>query len=129
MKSHPDPAATHTVVLQALLVFALLSFLLHFAWEILQVPLFARMPVVSHWLTTVVCLKATHGDVTLQCLRRAGGAPLQTYEGREDIHLGLAVRLPLAGGMERGRAAGPLPEAGGRPPRPDALSYSAHLAV
>ena len=63
MKSDPDPAATHMVVLQALLVFALLSFLFHFAWEILQAPLFARMPVMSHWQATLVCLKATFGDV------------------------------------------------------------------
>lgn len=53
MKSHPYPAATHTIVLQALLVFALLSFLFHFAWKILQAPLFARMPEMTigrqHW--------------------------------------------------------------------------------
>lgn len=46
-----------------LAVFALFSFLFHFAWEILQAPLFAKMPVTGHWQATLICLKATLGDV------------------------------------------------------------------
>ena len=48
---------------ETLLVFSLLSFVFHFTWEILQAPLFARMPTMSHWQATLVCLKATIGDV------------------------------------------------------------------
>lgn len=33
------------------------------------------------------------------------------------------------GGMQRGRVAGPLAEAGGRPPSKMVLSYSTHLAL
>lgn len=39
------------------------SFLLHFAWEILQTPLYAGMPQAPHLAGTIVCLKATLGDV------------------------------------------------------------------
>lgn len=74
MKSDRLPAATHTAVLQALLVFALLTFLFHFAWEILQAPLFARMPVMTHWQATLVCLKATFGDVGIALASFAAGA-------------------------------------------------------
>lgn len=77
MKSDRYPAATHTVVLQALLVFALLTFLFHFAWEILQAPLFARMPEMSHWQATLVCLKATLGDVGIALASFAVGAVLE----------------------------------------------------
>ena len=76
MKSDRLPAATHTEMLEALLVFALLTFLFHFAWEILQAPLFARMPVMSHWQATLVCLKATFGDVGFALAGFAVGAVL-----------------------------------------------------
>ena len=49
--------------LETLLMFSLLTFVFHFSWEILQAPLFARMPTMSHWQATLVCLKATFGDV------------------------------------------------------------------
>ncbi len=49
--------------LTALAVFGLFTFLFHFAWEVLQAPLFARMPETSHWRATLTCLKATFGDV------------------------------------------------------------------
>lgn len=53
----------YVAYLHTLLIFALFTFLFHFAWEILQAPLFARMPEISHWQATLVCLKATLGDV------------------------------------------------------------------
>lgn len=49
--------------IQIILVFALFTFLFHFAWEILQTPLFAKMSGASHWQATLVCLQATFGDV------------------------------------------------------------------
>jgi len=52
-----------TSIGRTLAVFALFSFLFHFAWEILQAPLFAKMPVASHWQATLICLKATLGDI------------------------------------------------------------------
>lgn len=74
MKSDRLPPATHTAVLQALLVFAVFTFLFHFVWEILQAPLFARMPVMGHWQATLVCLKATFGDVGIALACFVAGA-------------------------------------------------------
>lgn len=50
-------------VVRTIGIFALFSFVFHFAWEILQVPLFMKMPAASHWQGTLICLKATFGDV------------------------------------------------------------------
>ena len=74
MKSGTSFAVADTALLQALLVFPLFSFLFHFAWEILQAPLFDRMPVMSHWQATLVCLKATVGDVGIALASFAVGA-------------------------------------------------------
>ena len=41
------------------------SFLLHFAWEILQAPLFSSLDDVAHWAGIKTCLWATFGDVGL----------------------------------------------------------------
>ena len=60
--------------LRTLLAFALVTFLFHFAWEILQAPLFADMPVFSHWEAALVCLKATLGDVGIALASFAVGA-------------------------------------------------------
>jgi len=45
--------------------FLLLSFLGHFAWEILQAPLFASMSNTDHFLGIAICLKATFGDLAI----------------------------------------------------------------
>lgn len=39
------------------------SFLLHFVWEFLQVPMFDGMAEMSHWEAVKLCLSATVGDV------------------------------------------------------------------
>jgi hypothetical protein len=52
-----------TARVRILAIFILFTFLFHFSWEILQTPLFARMPVMSHWQATLVCLRATIGDI------------------------------------------------------------------
>ncbi len=59
---------------EAIVVFAVLTFLFHFAWEILQAPLFAKMHTISHWLATLVCLKATFGDVGIALASFTAGA-------------------------------------------------------
>ena len=65
----------------ALLVFALLTFVFHFSWEILQAPLFARIPTMSHWQATLVCLKAAIGDVGI-ALAGFATAALGDRDGR-----------------------------------------------
>ncbi len=42
-----------------------LSFLGHFAWEILQAPLFASMRNTDHFLGIAICLQATFGDLAI----------------------------------------------------------------
>jgi len=64
--ANPSEDAGHiplTARLRILVIFILFTFLLHFSWEILQAPLFALMPVMSQWQATLVCLKATFGDI------------------------------------------------------------------
>ena len=51
--------------LNILAVFSLFSFLFHFAWEILQGPLFAGMSDARHAAATLICLQATLGDVAI----------------------------------------------------------------
>ena len=53
----------------------MLSFPLHFTWEILQAPLFASMSGASHLVGIRICLQATLGDVATWRLRwsRSGG--------------------------------------------------------
>lgn len=58
----------------AIAIFAVFTFVFHFAWEILQVPLFARMPVTSHWQSTLICLKGTLGDVVIALASFAAAA-------------------------------------------------------
>jgi hypothetical protein len=42
---------------------ALFSFLLHFVWEFLQVPLYAGLADMPHWDAVKLCVRATLGDV------------------------------------------------------------------
>ena len=44
---------------------AMFAFLLHFAWEMLQVPAYRAMPDARHWDAVQTCLRATVGDVVL----------------------------------------------------------------
>ncbi len=41
----------------------ILSFLGHFAWEILQAPLFASLSETDHFIGIATCLRATIGDL------------------------------------------------------------------
>lgn len=65
-----------TARVRILAIFILFTFLFHFSWEILQTPLFARMPVMSHWQATLVCLKATFGDIGIALAAFSAGALL-----------------------------------------------------
>ena len=51
---------------------ALFAFLLHFVWEMLQVPGFAGMAEADHWDATLFCLRATLGDVLILWVAYAG---------------------------------------------------------
>lgn len=42
-----------------------LSFLGHFAWEILQAPLFSSLAQVDHFVAIRICLQATLGDLVI----------------------------------------------------------------
>ena len=46
-------------------VLAMYAFLGHFVWEMLQTPFFTDMPNMAHWPATLMCLKATIGDVAI----------------------------------------------------------------
>lgn len=61
-------------VIAVLAPFGLFAFLLNFVWEMLQTPLFARMPQLPHWPMTVICLQATIGDVGIAIVAFAVGA-------------------------------------------------------
>jgi hypothetical protein len=43
----------------------ILSFLGHFAWELLQAPLFESMGAVDHFKGILICLRATFGDLAI----------------------------------------------------------------
>ena len=58
-------ASYRPTTLNILAVFSLFSFLFHFAWEILQGPLFAGMSDARHAAATLICLQATLGDVAI----------------------------------------------------------------
>ena len=42
-----------------------LSFVAHFAWEILQAPLFASLSKTDHFVGIAICLQATLGDLVI----------------------------------------------------------------
>ncbi len=44
------------------------AFLLHFPWEMLQVPLYAQLPDTTHWQGIRTCLSATIGDAAIALL-------------------------------------------------------------
>ncbi|HSM39447.1 MAG TPA: hypothetical protein VK862_01750 [Afifellaceae bacterium] len=39
------------------------SFAFHFVWEALQVPTYSGMAEMAHWSATLLCARATVGDV------------------------------------------------------------------
>ena len=59
---------------ELLLVFSVFTFVFQFAWEVLQTPFYLRMPGMSHWAATLVCLKATIGDVGIALAAFAAGS-------------------------------------------------------
>jgi hypothetical protein len=61
----------------ALAAFAGFSFLLHFAWEMLQSTLYAGLPAAPHAAAVWVCTRATVGDVVLALVAYASAAAAQ----------------------------------------------------
>lgn len=92
---------------------AFFSFLLHFVWEMWQVPFFAAMPSTSHWSGVAICTQATFGDAAMAVfalwvaalprrLRRWFFAP-----SRSEVALYLGTGLALTVAFEW-LATGPL---------------------
>lgn len=67
------------------------AFLLHFAWEILQVPFFEDMKEAEHWRATLFCLRATVGDVAVTL----GAYGIVTLAARDRQWIGRPTALPL----------------------------------
>lgn len=86
-------------------VLACFSFLLHFLWEMLQVPLYAEMACMAHWSGIVVCAKATGGDVLIALAAYATAAAfMHTWHWRASrahvatyVAVGVAVTVVLEG--------------------------------
>ncbi len=56
------------------LPFVLFAFLLHFAWEMLQAPLWVGMAEMPHWQAARACTVATLGDVIIALVAFWAGA-------------------------------------------------------
>lgn len=56
---------------------AFFSFLLHFVWEMWQVPFFAGMPTTSHWSGVGICTQATFGDAAMAVAAFSGAATIR----------------------------------------------------
>ena len=58
---------------EMVLVFGLFTFLFQFAWEVLQLPFYKEMAAMNHWEGTLVCLRATGGDLMIALAAFAAG--------------------------------------------------------
>jgi hypothetical protein len=72
--------------------FALFAFLLNFAWEMLQFPLFAGMARAPHAAATAACLRATLGDVAITLVACGAGA----VAARSQQWIIVSARTPAA---------------------------------
>ncbi len=54
--------------------FVMLSFLVHFVWEFLQVPFYASLDESGHWVGILICTRATVGDVGIALVAFWGAA-------------------------------------------------------
>lgn len=92
---------------------AFFSFLLHFVWEMWQVPFFADMPSTAHWSGVAICTRATLGDSLMAVAAFwAGSAPRRTRwwflsARRRELWLYLGTGLALTVAFEW-LATGPL---------------------
>lgn len=99
-----QPRRTSRIVEAPELNIAFFSFLLHFVWEMWQVPFFADMPSTAHWSGVAICTRATLGDSVMAVAALwAGGAPrrnrrwLLTPRWREvGLYLGTGLVLTVA---------------------------------
>ena len=76
------------------------AYLLNSPWEFLQVPLFERMPLTSHWDGVKACTAAAVGDSAISLAAKTGIArdPKPRARCEVDQH-----RQPLGGGVEINR--------------------------
>lgn len=92
---------------------AFFSFLLHFVWEMWQVPFFAEMPSTAHWSGVSICTRATLGDSAMAVVAFwAGSAPRRTRSWflaprRRELWFYLGTGLALTVAFEC-LATGPL---------------------
>ena len=70
-RARPDLTAPRLRPWQPWAALAGFAFLLHFVWEILQVPAYAEMPSARHWDAIRTCTVATLGDVVLMLVSYA----------------------------------------------------------
>ena len=70
-RAHSDLPAPRLRPWQPWAALAGFAFLLHFVWEILQVPAYAEMPSAPHWDAIRTCTVATLGDVVLMLVSYA----------------------------------------------------------
>lgn len=57
---------------------ALFSFLLHFVWEMWQIPLYEGMLEISHWEGVAFCTRAAAGDVLIALVAFWGAAAVSS---------------------------------------------------
>ena len=62
---------------EPLLVLAAFGFLLHFVWEFLQIPLYARMPQLPHLQGVILCGRAAVGDTLILAVAWFAGVLVQ----------------------------------------------------
>lgn len=83
---------------------AFFSFLLHFVWEMWQVPFFAGMPSTSHWSGVGICTQATFGDSAMAVTAFWGAAALRRSRfwfenpraGEWAVYMAIGLGLTLA---------------------------------
>lgn len=68
------------------------ALLLHFLWEILQVPLYQGMAEAGHWSAVLRCAQATGGDVVIAWTAYCIGS----WSAGDRLWLGPLHRRPLA---------------------------------
>lgn len=84
----------------------ILSFLAHFAWELLQAPLFSSLNETEHFTGIVICLRATLGDVGIALAAFwcaaifGGGRNWVARPGRRALSLFFGVGLIATVGLE-----------------------------
>ncbi len=79
---------------------AILSFAFHFVWEALQVPTYAGMSEMAHWPATLLCTRATVGDVafalTAFWITALAARSRRWFMNPKPWHIGLFLGIGIA---------------------------------